>query len=79
MARAAETGFSVTDRCYETKKFLSLLHKVQFCAEECAEKLGKFDDILPERNHYPARIMEPVLTRSRFTTGWSKSPAKAGV
>ena len=79
MARATETGFSVTDRCYETEKFLFLLHKFQYCAAECAEKLADLDDTLPEHNHYPSRIMEPVLTRSRFTTSSSKNPAKASV
>lgn len=66
MARATETGFSVTDRSYETENSLSLLKRVQYCAAECAAKLSDFGNILPD--HYPSRIMEPVLTRSRFTT-----------
>ena len=73
MARATETGFSVTDRCYETEILLSLLHKVQYCAAECAEKLADLNDTLPERNQYPSRIVEPVLTRSRFTTSRAKT------
>ena len=73
MARATETGFSVTDRCYETENFMSLLHKVQYCAAACAEKLADLDDNLLERNHYPSRIMEPVLTRSRVTTSRAKT------
>jgi hypothetical protein len=73
MARATEISFSITDRCYEADNFLSLMNKVQFCAAECAEKLADLEDILPERNHYPSRIMEPVLTRSRFTTSRAKA------
>ena len=73
MARATELVFSVTDRSYETANFLSLLNKIQCCAEECAEKLAYLDNNLPERNHYPSRIMEPVLTCSRFTTSRAKA------
>ena len=73
MARATETVFSVSDRCYEAETFLSLLTKVQYCAAECVEKLTDLDDILPERYRYPSRIMEPVLTHSRFTTSRAKT------
>ena len=73
MARATEIAFSVTDRSYETKNFLSLLNKVAYCAVECAEKLSNLDNTLAERNHYPSRIMEPVLTRSHFTTSRAKT------
>ena len=68
MARATETAFSVADRCYEADTSLSLINKFQYCATECAERLADLDNILPERCRYPSRIMEPVLTHSRFTT-----------
>jgi hypothetical protein len=73
MARATEIAFSVTDRSYETDNFLSLLNKVAYCAAECAEKLADLDVTLAEHNHYPSRIMEPVLTRSRFTTSRARN------
>ena len=41
--------------------------------KNATEKLAEFDDIPPERNHYPSRIVEPVLTRSRFTTSRAKT------
>ncbi len=76
MARATEIGFSATDRSHETENFLSLLPKFRYCASKCAEKLADLDDILPERNHYPSRIMEPVLTQSRFITSRAKTLQK---
>ncbi len=79
MARARETVFAVTNRCYEAYTFLSLLNKVQYCAAECVEKIADLDNILPERYHYPSRIVEPVLTHSHFTTSSRKNIAKTGV
>lgn len=73
MARATEIVFSVTDRSYETENFFYLLNKFEYCAAKCAEKLAELDDTLAECNHYPSRIMEPVLTRSRFTTSSAKT------
>jgi len=68
VAQATETVFSVTDLCYETENFMALLHNVQFCAAECAEKLADLDGTVPERNHYPSRILKPVLSRSLITS-----------
>jgi hypothetical protein len=73
MARATEIVLSVNDRSYETKDYFYLLNKFEYCAEKCAEKLTELDNTLARRNHYPSRIMEPVLTRSNFTTSRAKT------